>query len=453
MIPSPRQTLNSTGRWPVAGLLAIHLLFAIASWALATGAGRYSADLVGIGGIVLAVAIAMLAWTSLLVCHHAGRRVQFGGILVAVTLVLPQVGLLVRLGSGGDRFESNWMTGWIHGDNGQLSFNIETRDVTLARHSEWVSLRRDADGAIASFRLPIDRRAGDLIQARTTWGRLSYLGGDRYWLTISTSFVRSGPVAFLINVDHWPPQLDRFQRGEQLAAGVLRWDCGAFNAELSAARTDPRQALCGDVGTLPPVRSCLLQELAANDSPLLATAVACHPQDAVHAAVVRAELSRRAAAEHDPRAADAALLVALETRDSRPVSDALSAADQSDQAQGATCAKFRFHARRYALARRQRQTVEQGHQLERWLLERIALEATPDCQQIEPLVGPLARPLDRLVDEWRDIQIAQGQLWLACARVLPAVVNHTASADPLAAAALRRWHAHCAAANAAIAGP
>jgi hypothetical protein len=321
--------------------------------------------------------------------------------------------------------------------------------VTLAEpftEGQHALLQLERGGRSWTLPLALRRSPRDNVAAGA-WGLgLRELGAERWWLVVGTGWTRSGPQFFLLDWSREAPRLEEVRRGLTAEDGRARWTCDAWRAPAPGG--PPSESLCRSDGTLPPVRACQLEDLAAACGPALPRAAGCQPELAGESPRVMGCLERRAA-DGDPLAWDALVLTTAIARDGPALYRLLTRSRAAEEAREPICAALRHGARQLAA----------GRQLGRWwewvrvdgatnlLAARRRPEAARrECPALPPVAAALA--LDDPALEWEAVRSARdaGRADDACARVLAmAERGDLLRLAPAELGPARAWHAACAA--------
>ncbi len=423
---------------------AAHALMACWAWLQTLRLGAGQADAVGAAYALLLSAIAAGVIATGPAVARRGPRAAAAWLAVAV-LALPVAAWLARRSAEPRfRYEVALASGLYEAPGGAFRWSVTLAEPFTAGHHALLQLERD--GLSTALPLALRRSPRDNVAAGA-WGlALRPLGGERWWLVAGTGWARSGPQHFLLDWSGAAPRVEEVARGLAVADGRARWDCAAWGA---AAREEPTaETVCRLDGTLPPVRACQLERLAAACGAAIAPAAGCQPELAGESPAVAACLERRARGG-DPLAWDALVLATAVARDSAALYGLLTRSRAAERPSDPVCAALRHGARQLAA----------GRQLGRWwewvrldgadnLLAARSLPgaAGRDCPALEPVAAELA--LDGPALAWDAVQSARaaGRGDDACARL--AAMAGRGDLDRLAPPgreAARTWHAACAA--------
>jgi hypothetical protein len=425
-------------------LAAAHLLVAAWAWWRTLGRGAGQPDVVGAAyALMLSALAASLAVTWPVAARHGMRSIAVW--VSAAALALPiDAWLAMRSAERRDRYETALSSGLSESPDGAFRWSITLAEPFSAGHHALLELERD--GRPATLPIVLRRSPRDSVVAGA-WGlALRPLGGDRYWLTVGTAWVRGGPQHFLIEWNGAAPQVQEVARGLSVVDGRARWDCAAWGPE--AHEIPEAEAFCRLDGTLPPVRSCQLERLAAGCGPEVAPAAGCQPELAGIVPSVVACLERRAQ-DGDPLAWDALVLATTEARDSRALYDLLARSLAAEQALDPTCAQLRDGARLLVAGRRLGRWWEwvRFDGASRLLTARGAPGADEArCAALPPIAAALACDGPGLA--WEAVQTAResGRGEDSCARVLAmAARGEIERLAPPERETARSWRAACAA--------
>ena len=425
-------------------LVGVHLLVAGWAWGRTLGRGVGQADVVGAAYALLLTAPAVTVVATWPIVARRGMRAAAVWV-AAAALALPVDAWLARRSAGPRaRYEFALSSALNDSPDGAFRWSITLAEPFGAGHHALLELERD--GRPASLPIPLRRSPRDNIAAGA-WGlALRPLGRDRYWLTVGTAWVRGGPQYFLLEWSGATPRVQEIARGLSVVDGRARWDCAAWSAE---AREGPEpEALCRPDGTLPPIRACQLERLAAACGPAMAPAAGCQPELAGIAPSVVACLEQRAQGG-DPLAWDALALATTEAHDSRVLYDLLARALAAEQVLDPTCARLRYGARLLVAGRRLGRWWEwlRLDGASRLLAARNAPGAeNARCVALPPIAAALAGTIPALA--WEAVQTARdaGQGDEACVRVLAmATRGEIERLAPPEREAARSWRAACAA--------
>ncbi len=443
-MPSERAEANGTPALWRAGLalVAVHVVVAAWAWGRALRHGAGQADVVSAAYALLLTAIAASLVTTGPVVARRGRRAVTVW-LAAAALTLPvDVWLARRSAEPRFRYEVALSSGLYEAPGHAFRWSVTLAEpFTEGQHALFQLERR---GRSWTLPLALRRSPRDNVAAGA-WGLgLRELGAQRWWLVVGTGWTRRGPQFFLLDWSADAPRLEEVKRGLTVEDGRARWACDAWGAPTpDVVRAE---SLCPLDGTLPPVRACQLETLAAACGPALPQAAGCQPDLAGESPKVLECLERRAA-DGDPLAWDALVLTTAVARDGPALYQLLIRSRAAEEVHDPICAALRHGARQLAA----------GRQLGRWwewvrvdgattllAARRLPEAAGRDCPALPPVAAALA--LDDPALGWEATRSAReaGRADDACARVLAmAERGELARLAPADRGPAREWHAAC----------
>jgi hypothetical protein len=423
-------------------LSATHVLVASWAWWRTLGRGWGQADVVGAAYALLLSAFAASLVATWPVVARRGARAAAAWV-AAAALALPVVAwLATRSAEPRYRYEVAISSGLYDAPDGAFHWSVTLAEPFTSGHHALLELERD--GRPATLPIALRRSPRDNV-APGAWGlALRPLGRDRYWLAVGTAWARAGPQYFLLEWSGTAPRVREVKRGLAVEDGHARWDCAEWGAEARGA-PEP-DAVCREDGTLPPVRACQLERLAAACGSGISSAAGCQPELAGELPAVMACLERRAR-DGDPLAWDALVLATTVARDGHALYDLLTRSRAAEQPLDPACAALRHGARQLAAGRR----------LGRWwewvrldgATNLLAARGTPGaerahCPALPPVAAELA--LDSPALAWDAVQSAREAARDddSCVRVLAmAARGEIDRLAPPRREAARAWHAAC----------
>ncbi len=429
-------------------LAAVQVLIAGWAWWRMLHRGVGQTDIVGSAFALLITALAASLVATWPLVARRGTRAAVAWVAAAVLALPVSAWLALRSAEPRYRYEISLSSGSYDAPDGAFRWSVTLAEPFTAGHHALLEIERD--GRSTTLPIALRRSPRDNVAAGA-WGlALRPLGEGRYWLTVGTAWARGGPQYFLLEWSGATPRLKEIVRGLVVEDGRARWDCGVWGEELRAS-PEPDD-LCRQDGTLPPVRACRLERLAAACEAAVAPAAGCQPELAGDALAVVACLERRAR-DGDPLAWDALVLASTVGRDGGALYDLLARSLAAEQPRDPACAALRHGARQLAAGRR----------LGRWwewvrldgartLLEAHGVPGAERgrCPSLPPVAAELARERPALAWEAALVARDAGRGDESCSRVLAMAasgeIERLASPEREAADA---WRAACAARGAA----
>lgn len=420
-----------------AALAIVQALVAVGGWCYALARGQGQPDVVSAAFAVLLTAIAgslLLTWP---IASRRGATAVLVWSAVALLALPVEIWLARRSGKPRYRFESAISSGRLDAPDERFHWSITIAEPFDRRQHAFLLLERS--GREELLPLPLRRSAADNIAAGSVGQSMRALGGERYWLSIGTGWVRRGPQYFLVDLSRQPTRLEEISRGLEVENGHPGWDCEVWGGGEGSLPT--LEAFCAEDGTLPPRRACELRALAVRCTEAAVVAAGCRPELTADDSTVIACLERRGR-EGDPLAWDALILAAAESYDGRRIADVAARARAVDESREPRCAAAREGGRLLAAGRRLGRWW-------RWLRLQgaghlLSAPEDPACDALPSIAAELAIPRELIAWEAAVIERDEGRLERSCARVYE--LESSGGIDCLPTGdreEARRWRAAC----------